>query len=105
MPAKNAAIVATNGSAPPTISAAATAAPSGKLPSGVMSGKRSTRDAMYTPQASDANASPSTSAESQNSHGLALRFAARPGDFVDATPAESRFTGITVDARLMRSGG
>ena len=44
IPAKNAAIVATSGSVPPTMSDAATAAPSGKLPSGVMSAKRSTRD-------------------------------------------------------------
>src|SRR5690348_2415791 len=47
------------------MSVAATAAPRGKLPSGVISGKRSTRDAIYTPHASAEKASPSTSADSQ----------------------------------------
>src|SRR3569832_804394 len=108
MPAKNAATVANSGSVPRTMSVAATAAPSGKLPSGVMSGKRSTRDAMYTPHASDAKATPSTNADSQNSHGADLRtlLAGVPALGDPAfTVSPDPFAGMTLDARAIRSFG
>ena len=48
-PAATPAAVASNGEWPPTMSAPVTAAPSGRLPSTVRSGKSSTRKVMKTP--------------------------------------------------------
>ena len=50
-PASIASPVASHGFMPPTIAVAATAAPSGKLPSTVRSGKLRTRNDRYTPSA------------------------------------------------------
>src|SRR5437763_6894922 len=58
------------GSIPATIIDDATAAPRGKVPSGVISAKRNTRDARYTPQARAAKPRPCVIATSQNSNGL-----------------------------------
>src|SRR5258708_30564680 len=84
MPANNAATVARRGSVPATIIDDATAAPRGKLPSGVISAKRSTRDAMYTPHARAAKPSPCVIATSQNSNGLLPFLTAVVAEIVDA---------------------
>src|SRR3954463_8993346 len=99
-------IVATSGSVPPAISVAATAAPSGKLPSGVMSGKRSTRDAMYTPHASAEKASPRTRAESQKRQADDASLIFVVAGLADSRTRELSFVvEITSLARATSSGG
>jgi len=64
-PASVAAMVAVKGSWPAAIMVAATAPPSGKLPSTVRSGKRSSRKEMYTPRATRLKIRPISSAPSK----------------------------------------
>src|SRR6478672_6113547 len=98
------------GSVPETIIDAATAAPSVKLPSGVMSAKRSTRDDRYTPHASAAKASPCVIATSQYSKGLLPRLVGCAGVVTVETPDCVAFeptapAPYTVSARLTIAGG
>ena len=53
---------ASHGFQPPTMSTAATAPPSGKLPSAVRSGQSSTRNEIHTPSATSAKMRPISSA-------------------------------------------
>ena len=64
-PAATAARVALNGSAPAAMSVAATAPPSGKLPSTVRSGKRRMRNEISTPSATSAKTRPISNAPSR----------------------------------------
>ena len=61
-PASAATPQASHGFQPPTMSTAATAPPSGKLPSAVRSGKSSTRNEIHTPSATSAKMRPISSA-------------------------------------------
>ena len=94
-PASMARPVATHGFHSARISVAATAAPSGKLPSTVRSGKSRTRKDRKTPKATRANTSPSSAAPSS----ATALIASAPTDDAD------RHCPITFDARATTASG